>query len=94
MSNNDSVANVFVPICYISVIVLFLLTCSVRLIHPELDHHILSCLINLYNDKQEGPAQEDAHEPPQSAGQLPDVICIELCLVGEAGCLHIKVEGS
>ena len=62
------------------------------LLDPELEYKVLPRLVDLDDDEEEGPAEEDPHETPQPASQLPDVISIELCLVGEAGRGHIHVE--
>ena len=66
--------------------------CLLLILDPELEDKVLSCLVDLDDDKEERPTKEDPHETPQATGQLPDVISIELCLVGKAGGLHIQIK--
>ena len=44
-------------------------------------------------DAQEAPADEEAHEAAEAAGQVPDVIRVELVLPREARGLDVQVEG-
>ena len=57
-------------------------------------NHVLRQAQHQEDDAEEAPAYEEPHEAPEAAGQVPDVIGIELVLTREARGLHIQVEGG
>ena len=48
-------------------------------------NHVLSQSQHQEDDAEEAPANEEPHEAPEAAGQIPDVIGVELILPCEAG---------
>ena len=58
----------------------------------EYFHDSLGESIEQEDDAEETPSNEEAHQPPDTAGQIPDVVGIEFILTGEAGCLDIEIK--
>ena len=69
---------------------MYILLLSVKTQHD----HVLCQAQHQEDDAEEAPANEEPHEAPEAAGQVPDVVGIELVLTRETRGLHIQVEGG
>ena len=77
--------------------------CSALLPVTAEHEHVLQQAVHQEQDAQEAPADEEAHQTAQPAGQVPDVIRVELiltsriqflvCFVSLTGC-HLASEGG